>query len=99
MKFGNYLELMMKLIKQGFISNKLLNSITFSNSSNEDSIGEYDDEIILTENIEKYLLDISSELFLFNYITKQFEKEKLIQIPGYYFFEIYIMIYLKISLL
>ena len=39
-----------------------------------------------TIKIEKKLVDLSSELFLFNYITKQFGKENLIQIPRILFF-------------
>lgn len=40
----------------------------------------------MLKKYKKYLVDISSELFLFNYITKQFEKETLLQIPRIIFF-------------
>ena len=72
--------------KQSFIYNKLLNSISFSNSSNGENLLEINPEIFLLEKIEKNLLDLSSELFLFNYITKQFNKEDLKQIPKLIFF-------------
>lgn len=80
--FGNADE----IDNASFIYNKLLNSITFSNSSNEGSFEDFNDEIAHVEKIEKYLVDISSELFLFNYITKQFDKETLLQIPRIIFF-------------
>ena len=72
--------------KQSFLYNKLLNSISASNSSNDENMIEIDTDIYKAEKIEKNLLDISSELFLFNYLTKQFNKKDLIQIPRLIFF-------------
>ena len=71
---------------QSFLYNKLLNSISASNSSTDENILEINPEIYKIEKIEKYLLDVSSELFLFNYITKQFKKSELVQIPKLIFF-------------
>ena len=81
---------------QSLIYNNLLSSITLSNSvitggSNKDE--SFSDDGINLNNknkgiieMEKYLTNLSSELFLFNYITQQFEKEKLVQLPRMLFF-------------
>ena len=67
-------------------------SISEGNSSlNEINNGQNDDININKINrsdieIEKNLIDLSNELFLFYYITKQFDKNKLIQLPRVLFF-------------
>ena len=79
---------------QSFLFNNSLISISLSNSTiiEEKNL----DEIDIEENAnkrnkdtiqkEKYLIDLSSELFLYDYITKQFDKTKLKQLPRMLFF-------------
>ena len=78
---------------QSFIYNKLLISISDSNSSISDEKNSYFDELADPNKINKgiikiehFLINLSSELFLFNYIIKQFGKDKLIQIPRMLYF-------------
>ena len=78
---------------QSYIYNKLLISISETNSTNKEEKSFSDDfnqdinkinrNIIEMEN---FLVNFSSELFLFYYITNQFDKNKLIQIPRMIFF-------------
>lgn len=79
---------------QSFIYNNSLISISLSNSTiNEE---KNLDELDMDENVnkrnkdilqkEKFLINLSSELFLFDYITKQFDKSKLKQLPRMIFF-------------
>ena len=78
---------------QSCFYNKILISISEGNSTikEEGSIkyNKYDDPDNRNKSrieVEKNLINLSSELFLFHYITKQFEKNKLIQIPKMIFF-------------
>ena len=78
---------------QSYIYNKLLISISETNSTNKEEKSVSDDfnEDInkINRNViemENFLINFSSELFLFNYITNQFDKNKLIQIPRMIFF-------------
>ena len=78
---------------QSFIYNKLLLSISENNSTiTENKSISYNKNDDLNKNnksaieVEKFLINLSSELFLFNYIIKQFDKDKLIQIPRMLFF-------------
>ena len=78
---------------QSFLYNKLLISISEGNSSisgansinydKNDDLNKINKGII---EIEKYLINLASELFLFHYITKQFDKDKLVQLPRMIFF-------------
>ena len=78
--------------KKSYLYNNLLISISEGNSSlNEINNGQNDDININKINrsdieIEKNLIDLSNELFLFYYITKQFDRNKLIQLPRVLFF-------------
>ena len=77
-----------------FIYNNSLISISLSNSTITEEKNL--DELDLDENVnkrnkdtlkkEKFLINLSSELFLFDYITKQFDKSKLKQLPRMIFF-------------
>lgn len=77
-----------------FIYNNSLISISLSNSTITEEKNL--DELDLDENVnkrnkdilqkEKFLINLSSELFLFDYITKQFDKSKLKQLPRMLFF-------------
>ena len=78
---------------QSCFYNKILISISEGNSTikEEGSIkyNKYDDPDNRNKSrieVEKNLINLSSELFLFYCITKQFEKNKLIQIPKMIFF-------------
>ena len=78
---------------QSCLYNKILISISEGNSTikEEGSIkyNKYDDPNNRNKShieVEKNLINLSSELFMFHYITKQFEKNKLIQIPRIIFF-------------
>ena len=79
---------------QSNIYNKLLITISGTNSTiqeenNSISDGIKDDLNKINKNaieMENFLINISSELFLFHYITNQFDKNKLIQIPRMIFF-------------
>ena len=78
---------------QSYIYNKLLIAISEGNSTikEEQSISEgiNDDLNKINKNViemENFLINISSELFLFHYITNQFDNDKLIQIPRMIFF-------------
>lgn len=79
---------------QSFIYNNSLISISLNNSTiNEE---KNLDELDMDENVnkrnkdilqkEKFFINLSSELFLFDYITKQFDKSKLKQLPRMIFF-------------
>ena len=91
-KFSKLFGINDDIDKQSYLYNNLLISISESNSSlNEINNGQNDDININKINrgsieIEKNLIDLSNELFLFNYITKQFDKNKLIQLPRILFF-------------
>ena len=77
-----------------FIYNNSLISISLSNSTitDEKNLNELDlDENVNKRNKdilqkEKFLINLSSELFLFDYITKQFGKSNLKQLPRMLFF-------------
>lgn len=77
-----------------FIYNNSLISISLSNSTitEENNLNELDlDENVNKRNKdilqkEKFLINLSSELFLFDYITKQFGKSNLKQLPRMLFF-------------
>jgi len=77
-----------------FIYNNSLISISLSNSTitEEKNLNELDlDENVNKRNKdilqkEKFLINLSSELFLFDYITKQFGKSNLKQLPRMLFF-------------
>ena len=77
-----------------FIYNNSLISISLSNSTitKEKNLNELDlDENVNKRNKdilqkEKFLINLSSELFLFDYITKQFGKSNLKQLPRMLFF-------------
>jgi len=79
---------------QSFIFNNLLISLSLSNSviTEEKNISEDDTYYDLNKynrsviNKEKYLINLSSELFIFNYIIKQFDKTHFFQIPRLIFF-------------
>ena len=78
---------------QSYIYNKLLISISEGNSTIKDEKNaNYDINSDLNKmnkssiELEKFLIDLSSELFLFNYIMKQLGKNNLIQIPRMIFF-------------
>ena len=79
---------------QSFIFNQILISITMNNSritSNSQSEEDIEDFHINKENREiiekeKYLINLSNELFVFNYITNQLDKDKFIQLPRLIFF-------------
>lgn len=78
---------------QSYLYNRILISISEGNSTikEEGSIKYNKNEAPNSRNksrieVEKNLINLSSELFLFHYITKQFEKNKLIQIPKMIFF-------------
>ena len=79
--------------KQSFIYNKILISISEGNSpiniTNDINYDKNDGPNKINKGdseIEKILINISSELFLFNYIIKQFDKDKLILLPRMLFF-------------
>ena len=79
--------------EQSFLYNNLLISISEGNSSiieTNNRTNDTNDDINHIHKgaivVEKNLIDLSSELFLFNYITKQFDKKYLIQIPRIIFF-------------
>ena len=72
-----------ELDKQSYLYNNLLLSISEDNSSINEINNKKEDININNINkgviqIEKNLIDLSSELFLFYYITKQFDKKNLI---------------------
>ena len=79
---------------QSNIYNKLLITISGTNSTIQEennSISDFikDDLNKINKNaieMENFLINISSELFLFHYIANQFDKNKLIQIPRMIFF-------------
>ena len=80
-----------ELDKHSYLYNNLLLSISEDNSSINEINYKKEDININNINkgviqIEKNLIDLSSELFLFYYITKQFDKKNLIQIPRILFF-------------
>jgi hypothetical protein len=90
-KFTDLFGIDDELDKQSYLYNNLLLSISENNSSiNEKNYKKEDIHINRINKgliqIEKNLIDLSSELFLFYYITKQFDKNKLIQIPRILFF-------------
>ena len=68
--------------------NKSLISISNDNSIllNDEIPNEEKNDINYNEKIDKNLINLSSELFLFNYIIKQFEKNDLVQLPRTIFF-------------
>ena len=76
------------LDRDSYIYNKSL--ISFSNDNsillNDEIPNEEKNDINYNEKIDKNLINLSSELFLFNYIIKQFEKKDLIQLPRTIFF-------------
>ena len=79
--------------EQSYLYNKILISISEGNSIIKEE-GNLSDNINEDPNkknknlieVEKNLINLSSELFLFHYITKQFDKYNLIQLPRMIFF-------------
>ena len=78
---------------QNYLYNQLLISISERNSSisGTNKINDDKNEVLNKINkvaieLEKFLINFSSELFLFYYITGQFAKDQLIQLPRMIFF-------------
>ena len=89
--------------EQSYLYNKILISISEGNSIIKEE-GNLSDNINEDPNkknknlieVEKNLINLSSELFLFHYITKQFDKNNLIQLPRMIFFVVYLILIVKI---
>ena len=93
-KFKELFGINENIENSNFIYNNSLISISLSNSTitDEKNLNELDlDENVNKRNKdilqkEKFLINLSSELFLFDYITKQFGKSNLKQLPRMLFF-------------
>ena len=93
-KFKELFGINENIENSNFIYNNSLISISLSNSTitEEKNLNELDlDENVNKRNKdilqkEKFLINLSSELFLFDYITKQFGKSNLKQLPRMLFF-------------
>ena len=93
-KFDELFGINENIENSNFIYNNSLISISLSNSTitDEKNLNELDlDENVNKRNKdilqkEKFLINLSSELFLFDYITKQFGKSNLKQLPRMLFF-------------
>ena len=93
-KFDELFRINEYIENSNFIYNNSLISISLSNSTitDEKNLNELDlDENVNKRNKdilqkEKFLINLSSELFLFDYITKQFGKSNLKQLPRMLFF-------------
>ena len=93
-KFNKLFGINENIENSNFIYNNSLISISLSNSTitDEKNLNELDlDENVNKRNKdilqkEKLLINLSSELFLFDYITKQFGKSNLKQLPRMLFF-------------
>ena len=93
-KFDELFGINENIENPNFIYNNSLISISLSNSTitDEKNLNELDlDENVNKRNKdilqkEKFLINLSSELFLFDYITKQFGKSNLKQLPRMLFF-------------